>query len=176
MNAPLRDTKGQTRLPLEAPPRELRKLQRWVAWGYEERKGKPTKVPYFTATRGADTTSPETWLSYRSACALAEREGFAGVGFVLAPPYVGVDLDGCRNPESGELAPWARKIVDRLDAYTEISPSGTGLHILLRARVPNGARKKRTLEGMAGGKQAAVEVYAAGRYFAFTGNVFEERR
>src|SRR5947207_2857268 len=116
MNAPLRAPDRETRLPLEAPPRQLRDLRQWVAWTYEERDGKPTKVPRCTATRRADVTKADTWLSYREACALAARNHFAGVGFVLAPPYIGVDLDGCRNPRTGEISRWARDIVDRLDS------------------------------------------------------------
>jgi putative DNA primase/helicase len=57
-----------------------------------------------------------------------------GIGLVLTEddPYAAGDLDHCRDPQSGEIQPWAQAIVNRLQSYTEISPSGTGLRILLR--------------------------------------------
>ncbi len=74
-------------------------------------------------------------------------------------PYTGVDLDKCRDPETGEIEPWARSIIDRLKSYTEISPSGCGLHILIRpSSAPGGNRK---------GK---LEFYDRGRYFTMTGH------
>ena len=53
-----------------------------------------------------------------------------GVGLVLAGGYCGIDLDNVLD-EAGNLMQWARKIVERLDTYSEISPSGRGLHLIL---------------------------------------------
>ena len=68
--------------------------------------------------------------------------GIGGIGFVLSPddPYCIVDLSGCRNPETGEIEPWARGVIDRLNSYTELSPSGLGVHIILRGRLPGSGR------------------------------------
>ena len=63
----------------------------------------------------------------------------------------GIDLDDCRDPETGEIASWAQQIVDALESYTEVSPSGRGLHILVKAALPEHV----------GRKQGAVEVYDA---------------
>jgi putative DNA primase/helicase len=83
----------------------------------------------------------------------------AGVGFVFTKddPYAGIDLDHCRNPETGEIAPWAQAIVDYLSSYTEVSPSGTGVKIFVRGALPAGAHK------------SAIEAYDSGRYFTVTG-------
>jgi len=51
---------------------------------------------------------------------------------------VGIDLDKCRNPETGELEPEAQEIVRRMDSYTEVSPSGTGVHIYVIGTKPEG--------------------------------------
>ncbi|HSP96544.1 MAG TPA: hypothetical protein VL049_04785, partial [Candidatus Dormibacteraeota bacterium] len=64
----------------------------------------------------------------------AEREGW-GVGFVfhaMLNPFAGIDLDGARDPATGVLAPWAQSIVAACDSYTEVSPSGTGVKIIVR--------------------------------------------
>ena len=87
--------------------------------------------------------------------------GWDGLGFVFTAvdPYAGIDLDDCRDPETGEIAYWAQQIVGALESYTEVSPSGRGLHILVKAALPDHV----------GRKQGAVEVYDALRYFAVTG-------
>lgn len=98
--------------------------------------------------------------------ALAEREGLAGVGFVFAEtdPYCGIDLDKARDPETGAIADWAQRVIDRVASYTEVSPSGTGLHIIARATLPGPGRKRNRPEG------GATEMYDRARYFTMTGD------
>jgi len=82
------------------------------------------------------------------------------VGFVFTPEddFAGVDLDGCLNPVTDEIEAWTQGIIEELNSYTEISPSGMGLHILVRAQLsPERNRKGR------------IEVYDRGRYFTVTG-------
>ncbi len=148
----------------ELIPDELKLPQQWVVWRYEPAPGKdkPKKRPYQPRTgHPARTDRPATWGTYAQALARFQHAGWHGLGFVFSTddPYCGVDLDDCRSPLTGEIAPWAWQIVERLSSYTEVSPSGTGLHILVKAALPNHA----------GRKQGAVEVYDAGRYFAVTG-------
>jgi len=118
-------------------------------------------VPYNARTgRLASTTDPSTWTTFEEAAAFCARENYSGVGYVLAAddPYVGVDLDGCRNPESGRIDAWARSIMKRLDSYTEISPSGTGVRIFIRGTLPAHGRRK--------GK---IEIYSQARFLTITG-------
>ncbi|MCH7577961.1 MAG: AAA family ATPase [Chloroflexi bacterium] len=144
-------------------PEELKELPQWVVWKYEEPDGKPTKVPYTSTTRvKASTTDPATWETYEKA--LAASGDWDGIGFVFTgdDPFAGVDLDHCRNSETGEIDPEVREIVGRLDSYTEVTPSGTGLHVICRGALPPGGRKKGTLE-----------VYDCARYFTVTGRHLE---
>ncbi len=71
-----------------------------------------------------------------------------GIGFVFSTndPYVGVDLDNCRNPKTGEIAPRALRIVQLLNSFTEISPSGCGLHVFVKGKLPKGGNRKDGLE------------------------------
>src|ERR1017187_4379632 len=55
-----------------------------------------------------------------------------------------IDLDDCRNPESGELTEFASSIVERLDSYSEISVSKRGLHIVVRGQVDRPRMHTRT--------------------------------
>ena len=147
----------------EAIPRELRERRQWVLWRYEERDGKPTKVPYTARGRRASSTDPATWTSFEEARAAA---GFDGIGFVFSPddPFTGIDLDECFV--NGDLHPSALKIVQALDSYTERSVSGAGVHVLVRAEL-NGSRRRtgRTPWG------AEFETYNTGRYFCMTGDL-----
>jgi putative DNA primase/helicase len=149
-------------------PGELKALTQWVVWKLVIRNEKPTKVP-FNPQNGqeAATNDPKSWSSFNDAVDTFSNGGFAGVGFVFtaADPYTGIDLDHCRNSETGEIEPWAREIVDSLNSYTELSQSGTGLHILIKGKLPGKKHKKPV------GGAGAIEMYDSGRYFATTGNL-----
>lgn len=139
----------------------IRDLHQWVCWRSEERNGKLTKIPY-SPTTGARARSDnfETWGTLIEAREAARQRDYDGIGFVFtaSDPFCGVDLDGCLDSATGEVEPWAREIVEELDSYTEISPSGSGLHVILRARLPEGGNRK-----------GRVEMYGQGRFFTMTG-------
>ncbi len=146
----------------EIPP-ELRERQQWVAWGYTWRREKWTKVPINPRTgRNADPANSSTWGSFAEALDRARREGL-GIGYVFAAddPYVGIDLDKCRDTETGQLSTRAATIVAELDTFTEISVSGTGIHLIARGVPPGPRRKRPALDH---------EMYSDRRFFAFTGN------
>lgn len=154
-------TDGSQSAALGNIPPGLRELPQWVPWNLVERDGaeKPTKLPVNPHTGGAaSSTNPATWGTFQTAMEYQQADG---VGFVFTPddPYVGIDLDGCRDPETGQLTAEASAIVERLNSYTEVSPSGTGLHIIVRGELPPGGRRK-----------GGVEMYQTGRYFTMTGD------
>jgi primase-polymerase (primpol)-like protein len=141
-------------------PDEMKVRPQWVLWRLEERAGKPTKVPYSPhgLRQRASSTDLTTWGTFEEVLALLEH--YDGIGFVFcsADPYTGVDLDGCRDPHTSELEPWAAEIVAALDSYTELSPSGTGVHIICKAKIPRG------------GRRGQIEMYAQDRFFTVTGH------
>ena len=89
---------------------------------------------------------------------------------------VGIDLDGCRDPCTGTIAPWARDIITAIGSYAEVSPSGTGVKILARSDpLPRLTANKMAMGKAAGhAKAPAIEVYLTGRYFALTGQLLDE--
>jgi putative DNA primase/helicase len=106
-----------------------------------------------------------SWGTFDQALSYIQEQkgrGIAGIGFVFTnnDPFIGIDLDHCRDPETGQIAPWAMKIVDKLNSYTEISPSGNGLHIIVVEVLPPGLRKK-----------GDMEMYDAAHYFTITGQL-----
>ena len=119
---------------------ELSTHRQWVCWALETRPGatKPTKPPKSPHTGfGASHAKPADWGTYEQAEAMAKRRKFAGVGFVLSEDddYTGIDLDRCRDPETGKLDLWAEDIVALKETYWEVSPSGTGLRAIIRGKV-----------------------------------------
>ncbi|MCK6478596.1 MAG: DUF3987 domain-containing protein [Planctomycetaceae bacterium] len=157
-------------------PAELQDRRQWVLWRLETVKGKrkPTKVPYTTRGTHARSTAPTTWCSLEEALAAQRRREQGGVGFVFAGDgLVGVDLDHCRDAETGALAPWATAILAALASYTEVSPSGTGVHVLVRGALSGSGRKRPVREDGAH-PEAAVEIYDRGRYFTVTGSRLPE--
>ncbi len=146
----------------ESIPWELKRRPQWVNWKLEERDGNLTKVPYTPCTgHKASSTDLMTWGTFEEAIAALRSGRYEGVGFMFcsADPFTGVDLDHCVNPETGEIAPWAREVIDRLGGYAELSPSGEGVHLIVKGRVPVG-RKRGNTEG-----------YSERRFFTMTGRV-----
>lgn len=142
-------------------PTELLVRNQWVGWKSTLKPGaaKPTKVPKNPHSGGnAESNNPETWGAVWDAASAAEARGFDGVGFMFSEndEFAGVDLD--QSTKNGVVAPWAMDIIAALDSYTEFSPSGTGVHIIVRGRVPKGL------------KRGNIEIYSDGRYFTVTGN------
>jgi hypothetical protein len=151
-------------------PIELRRLRQWVVWRYEPRDGaKDTKVPYCAKTqRKAAVDRPDTWCSFEEAVACYQQHGgqtdstmpgVAGIGLVLTEtdPFGVIDLDDTH----GDEAAYERqvKIYKEFDTYSELSPSGKGVHIWVKGHVPHGR------------KRAFVEVYSAERFMTMTGKV-----
>ncbi len=110
----------------------------------------------------AKSNDPVTWCDFDTACLGKERFGLDGIGFMFSGDGIfGIDIDHCYDPETRELDPAAAEIIETVQSYTELSPSGTGIHILCKGALPKG-RKRR----------GAVEMYSTLRYFTVTGNQF----
>jgi putative DNA primase/helicase len=162
-----------TALPLISGniPADLKDLPHWVVWRYVEEVDQDTgevdftKPPLNAQTLGlASSTNPKTWSPFAVAAATYQSGGLDGLGFVLAggtdgtPHIVAIDLDHCRDRDTGAVESRAQHIVATINSYTEVSPSGTGIRIFLRGALPPSGRKKGTYEN-----------YETGRYVTVTG-------
>ncbi len=148
-------------------PAALRERPHWVCWQYITRGGKQTKCPVNARGGGrADSTDPATWASFDEAVAAWKAGGYAGIGYVFTAdgPFAGIDLDGCID-DAGNIVSAARQIIDALNSYTEISPSGRGVKIFIAGRKPDGVGCKS--KAIAGFKES--EVYDRDRFFTVTG-------
>lgn len=132
-------------------PAALKAERRWAPWAAKwnpkanKGAGKYGKIPHRADKPGVGLSNNSTrgWTTFDAAMAAyrAAPDKFAGVGYVLTGSkiggsaadsfepgrFVGVDLDHCRDPATGVIAPWAAEVIAQLDTYTEVSPSGTGL-------------------------------------------------
>ncbi len=137
-------------------PEDLKADDSWVVCDEE-------KVPMVAFVRDrevASSTDPSTWRPFDDAVAAFNTGRYAGVGRVieLDGPYVGVDIDKCRCPSSGTIAPRGWRIIETLDSYAEVSPSLGGVKIWVRAPEVKVAHVK-----------PGLEIYPRGRYFVTTG-------
>ncbi len=134
----------------------MKKYKNWVCHR--------NKIPIDPNTgQAAKSNDPNTWGTYQQAKMLMECDkSISGLGFMFSnTPYVGIDIDHCiQNKKFSELA---REIITTLQSYTEISPSGTGVHIICKGKIEAG-RKNSTL---------GLEMYDSGRYFTVTGRMLK---
>ncbi len=155
-----------TNLPAALKP--LTQMPHWVLWRLElNEKNKWTKVPYQTNGREAKTNTPSTWSTYQQCIAALSNGGdYSGIGFcLLNSGYAAFDGDKCRDKETRELKPYAKKLIERCNSYAEVSPSGTGVRIIgpgIGDRLYKGPR--------AAGDGSFVETYRnAEKYVTITG-------
>jgi putative DNA primase/helicase len=153
-------------------PEVLKLSRQWCCWKYSKRKGKkPAKVPICPKTgRPLRPNHPDEWEEFDRALESYQNRNFgsSGIGFVLTKDdrFSAVDLDNCRNLHTGNIRNWAKKIVTELKSYTEVSPSGTGLRIIIRVKKKDHKVTKR--------KNADIEVFFHACYFTVTGNRLDE--
>lgn len=140
---------------------ELQPLPQWVVWKGELEEGKRKKVPYNPNYRNARASVkiPKSWGTLEQSLTALESGNYSGIGFMLTPPLVFLDLDHSYDRQSGTITdPQAQEIIQSLNSYTEVSPSGTGLHVLAYGRLP--------------GKNihTAIELYGQDRFTTITTN------
>lgn len=144
----------------------------WVNWKLVTRDGTKTKIPYTPSGTPASSTDPKTWSTYADVLKASKHplKKFSGIGIVIAPElnFVAIDLDKCLK--DGEFdRPEFRTLVEKANTYTEISPSGTGVHLFLRTPEPFIPKASRSADC------PGFEMYTHGRYFTYTGDIFEGR-
>jgi hypothetical protein len=171
---------------LDNIPAELRAKPQWVTWRYEGRsEGEDeTKIPYNARTGFRARTHDQPGKTYRGcavdtwscfdAAALAYQRGYTkskageigaytGVGFIFTEgdEFAGLDLDHCANATTGGIEAWAMDYICLLDSYSEFSPSGTGVKIIVRACKPGPNCRTSRFSGF--------EFYDQKRLFTITG-------
>jgi putative DNA primase/helicase len=152
-------------------PSEMRTRRQWIVWqAKEEAKAdgevRINKIPKKVDGGAAATDDPSTWTTFDAAVAAWKKHPrkFAGVGYVFSAndPFTGIDLDGCLT-SGGVVEDWAHVWLNKMPgAAVEVSPSGGGMHAIVRAKLPgDGINATESHKG--------VELYDRLRYFCITG-------
>lgn len=135
-------------------PSELLEYKQWMLWRRADFNGRIAKLPISPwSGKVASCDKPQTWSTYRHVCYPRRKFRADGIGFVFTngDPFCGIDLDQCRTLDR-KVAAEAQSLIQRMASYTELSPSGSGIHILIKASLSG--------PGRLSGK---LEVYDAGR-------------
>ena len=164
--------KGYARLDvsqLAKVPEMLKQDRRFVCWREAVRNGEATKIPVDPRTgKDAKSNNPATWGTWDEAVAYykAHPDTLAGIGrmFHSGDGIIGIDFDDCLD-EQGNVIPShvAATWLPRLDSYTEISPSGRGVKVWVKANHDLGGKFGRT------NHKLGVEIYRERRFFTITG-------
>lgn len=152
----------------DAIPELLASRPQWLLWRYEAKEGqvKPLKVPYWVtgARRGGEQGGEKDrskLVTLAAAKAAYERGGYTGIGFAFLPcdGLIGIDIDGAINPETGDVTDRLKNIIQAVNSYTEYSPSGKGVHIIVQGETITNKSN-----------EIGLEVFCGRQYFTFTGN------
>ncbi|MGD3155781.1 phage/plasmid primase, P4 family [Staphylococcus warneri] len=147
----------------EKIPRELKELDQWCCFRIEQvANGRFTKRPYNPITNDmAKSNDDSTWVTFEDA--YNNSKNYDGIGFFFKQPYVGIDLDKVENEiqeylENPDTDNIIGEFINVLETYAEISPSGTGIHLITKGELPPKGRRR-----------GNVEIYDTGRFFTMTG-------
>lgn len=145
-------------------PAELKALRQFCLWRYEDvGAAKPTKVPYSVNGKPANVNDPVTWSSFEDCVRRFNAGGYSGIGFIFSDndPYSFIDLDDAEGDDA--VLQRQLKVYHEFSSYSEVSPSGKGLHIIVKGTVPAGRRRSK------------IEIYSSQRYATMTGNVYNNQ-
>lgn len=161
-------------------PTEIQQRGLFCLWKYEDRNGRRTKPPYNPnnpQSKGRSNDRSTFAALDKTKSVLSCNTDFDGIGIGIFDDIAAIDIDHCID-DAGQLSPMAQDIVQTMNAYTEKSPSGTGLRILFTAP---GFRYDTSIyytnrQHMDGGQ--GLETYVAGqtnKYVTVTGNTLPGR-
>lgn len=147
-------------------PQDLAHRQQWLLWKFERKPGqaKPAKMPYYV-TGGRRTGDQGSDKDRHRLATLAvarkafERGGYHGVGFAFLPDdgLIGIDIDGAIDADTGEVSARCQAIVQACNSFTEYSPSGRGVHIIVQGTTTTNKCN-----------DIGLEMFCGRQYFTFT--------
>jgi putative DNA primase/helicase len=153
-------------------PAALANRQQWLLWKFEHKEGatKPGKIPYYVAggrrTGGQGDDRDRQRLATLAVVRRAyERGGWSGVGFAFLPGdgLIGIDIDGAIDPDTGVVTERCANIIKACRSFTEYSPSGKGVHIIVEGQTTTNKSN-----------DIGLEVFCERQFFTFTANRYPE--
>lgn len=151
------------------PPREMRERHQWSCWKLELIEGKWKKPPYHPRSgRKISATNLGQLCTYDQAVRAYQSGGYDGIGYHLRSDdnLVAIDIDNCRDPQTGLIATWARRIIQVMETRVETSPRGGGIHLFVHGKI--GRNRSRDLFS------GRIEFYSDKQYITWTGQILTE--
>jgi len=149
-------------------PADLAGRQQWLLWKFEfkdEKAEKPGKIPYYVGG-GRRTGSQGSERDRMRLATLAvarrafEKGGWHGVGFGFLPDdgLIGIDIDGAIDLTTGTVSERCAAIIKSCNSFTEYSPSGKGVHIIVRGEETTTNKSN----------DIGLELFCKSQFFTFT--------
>lgn len=155
-----------------AVPQQLKDVPTWVCFDLEHRDAAVSKVPKNPETGfNAKSNDPSTWSNFETCVAAVLEKRHDGINFALVRGngIVGLDFDHCVDPETGEVHPEVKAILGQVGSYAERSVSGSGIHVFVKATLPEDVTwRKASLPG--GG---VIEIGCDRHFLTVTGDHVE---
>lgn len=150
-------------------PSQLTETEQWLVWKEDDGRKIPRAPWYHGDLRYVNAHEDQYWVSYQEAQEWADHLPGTEVAFVLtdSDPFLFVDLDDVRDPETGRIDPPVRVYLEAAATYTTVSTSGTGLHLFCRAELSD--EVKAITDDIRGDSSGHIEVYDQDRFIAVTG-------
>lgn len=153
-------------------PQDLATRQQWLLWKFEAKEGqaKPGKIPYYVQggrrTGGQGDDRDRQRLATLAVVRRAyERGGWTGIGFAFLPDdgLIGIDIDGAIDPTTGVVTDRCANIIKACASFTEVSPSGKGVHIIVQGTTETNKSN-----------DIGLEVFCGRQFFTFTANRYPD--
>ncbi|MFC6732360.1 hypothetical protein [Haladaptatus sp. GCM10025893] len=174
---------------------------RWLLWQYSDDRKVPRNPVWGYSSHGSGyafvgAKNPDAWFDFDDAANWVDHDDDLGLAYYLTSPdrndwegddkyahinpaedvpeepHVGLlDFDDIRNPDTGDVAPAAANLLEKLaGTFCEWSPSGTGAHALGGFCLPDGVNALTIDLSTPEWPDAELEIYPGRRYTTITGN------
>jgi putative DNA primase/helicase len=150
-------------------PKDIKENGRFCLWRYEKQQGRQTKVPYQISGQRASSRNIQHFTSFEEVIKAVPR--YDGIGMGVFSPFAAVDIDDC--VKDGKLSGLAEDVIHTLDSYTEYSPSGKGVHIIVKVKDFAFDKSRYYINN----RKIGLEVYVPGatnRFVTLTGNTIHQ--
>jgi len=162
-------------------PADCRDRDQWLTWKPTDNDRKVPRAPYAYPDwpeRYVNAQNPAVWTDFETAQDWVEK---LSAGFALAyvirnrdeyldENLVVVDYDDARDLETGAIHPLVHEHLQTVGSYADVSPSGTGVHILCCGQLPDDvATVADDLPAHDAFPDASIEVYDSARFVAMSG-------
>ena len=127
---------------LDNIPQELKNKGLFCTWRLIEKEGRMTKLPFNPVKKQmAKSNDKNTFNNYDTiikflpdyyAYDTINNKELGGIGLGIFNGFSAIDIDHCYNPKTDEYNELATDIIKYCASYTELSPSGTGVRIILK--------------------------------------------